>query len=57
MGVEPVIVGTNEAIKYFKEENETYENMLGDNAKLLIEYRVNQLAIKALEEKLSQETL
>ncbi len=55
MGIEPVILGTNEVIKYLKEENETYENMLGDSAKLLIEYRVNQLAIEALEEKLSRE--
>jgi hypothetical protein len=45
-------VGIREAIEYFKDENNTYEHMMGDKAKICIEYRVNQLAIEALEEKL-----
>ena len=45
-------VGIEEAIKYLREENEAHENALGDRAKELFEYRINKIAIEALEEKL-----
>lgn len=38
-----------DAIKYFKEENVRYENLLGEKAKILPEYRTNLLAIEALK--------
>ena len=52
--IEPVKIGTVEAIEFFKEENELIRNT-NKNANITIEYRVRMLAINALEEKLSRE--
>lgn len=45
---QPEEITIEKAIKYFEEENEGYENILGDRVNLLPEYRINQLVIKAL---------
>ncbi|MDF2609060.1 MAG: hypothetical protein K0R92_534 [Lachnospiraceae bacterium] len=53
--LEPVKLDTKDAIEYLKEANEYYDRVLGDKAKQLKEYRVNQMAIKALESELQYE--
>ena len=49
--IEPVKMGPKEAIKYFEEENQRLDDVLGFRAVELIEYRANKEAIKALKEK------
>ena len=46
---EPDEITIEKAIKYFEEENEGYENTLGDRVKILPEYRINLMVIEALK--------
>jgi hypothetical protein len=46
---QPEEITIEKAIKYFEEENTRYEEMLGDRAILLEDYRINLLVIKTLK--------
>lgn len=48
---DPVEITLEKAIDYFIEENEGLRNTAGERVKDTIEYRINQLAIQALQEK------
>ncbi|MDD3173597.1 MAG: hypothetical protein PHF63_08055 [Herbinix sp.] len=52
---ERIEITIEEAIEYFNEENERYESMLRNQVNLVMEYRINLLAIEALQEKLINE--
>jgi hypothetical protein len=48
------IVTVDDAIEFFIEENEGLKNTAGERVKLTKEYRINQMAIEALKEKINK---
>lgn len=47
--VDPVEITREDAIEYFIEQNELFKKRLGEKARIITEYRMNYLAIMALE--------
>jgi hypothetical protein len=48
--VEPEEITIEKALQYFEEENQRYEDLLGERVNQLEDYRINMIVIKALKQ-------